>query len=301
METGIELNYQHLHYFWTVAREGSMTRAARRLRRSQPTVSAQVRALEQALGHSLFDRVGRRVELTEAGRLVRGYAAEIFELGQEMSATLAGQPADRPVRLAVGIADHLPKLLVARLLSPVLSGARPAKLVALEGRTDALLANLVRHELDLVLADAPPPSGAGLRVFSQKLGTSSIVLMASPKAAARYRRHFPRSLDGAPVLLPGPTSGLRRSLEAWFLQTGIRPFIAAECDDSALLKVLGSSGAGIFPVPAVIAAAVSREHGARKIGEARGVSESYYAITLERRIQNPAVAALLESTRRELG
>lgn len=300
MEPSGWLNYQHLHYFWIAAREGSVTGAARRLHRSQPTVSAQVRALEDAIGTRLFERVGRRVELTEAGRIALDYAEEIFGLGRELGATLAGRPTGRPIRLAVGIADTLPKRLVASLLEPAIRGERNVCLIAREGRPELLVADLARHELDLVLADALPQPVPGRRVTAHALGRSPIIFMGPRRVAARLKGRFPRSLDGAPILLPGPASGLRRTLEAWFAERNLHPRITAECDDSALLKELGTSGGGLFPVPAAIAAPLARERGLRVIGEAEGVTESYVAITQARRIEHPAVRDLLACARRLL-
>lgn len=300
MEPSGWLNYQHLHYFWVAAREGSVTAAARRLHRSQPTVSAQVRALEDAVGARLFERVGRRVELTEEGRIALEYAEEIFGLGRELGATLAGRPTGRPIRLAVGIADTLPKRLVAALLEPVIRGERSVRLVAREGRPDLLVADLARHDLDLVLADAVSQPMHGMRVSAHALGRSPIVFMGPRRVVARLRGRFPRSLDGAPLLLPGPASGLRRTLEAWFTERKLHPRVAAECDDSALLKELGASGGGLFPVPAAIAAPLARELGLRVVGEAEGVTESYVAITPTRRIEHPAIRDLLAAARRLL-
>jgi LysR family transcriptional activator of nhaA len=294
------LNYHHLLYFWVVAREGSIARATKQLRLAQPTISGQIRRLEEALGEKLFSRQGRSLRLTEIGRVVYRYADEIFGLGRELQDTLRGAPAGRPLNLVVGVADVVPKLIARRLLEPALRLAEPVRLVCREDKPDRLLADLALHELDLVLADAPVSPSLRIRAFSHLLGECHVVFLAVPALAAAHRRGFPRSLDGAPLLLPTENTMLRRSLDAWFTSHGIRPRIAGEFEDSALLKEFGQTGLGIFPVSSVIAKEIQAQYQVRPVGRLRDVRERYYAISVERRLQHPAVVAISEEARQKL-
>jgi LysR family transcriptional activator of nhaA len=294
------LNYHHLLYFYTVAREGSVTRAAQRLRLAQPTLSGQIRKLEAQFDEKLFERQGRNLVLTEMGRIVYRYAEEIFSLGRELTDTLRGQPSRRPARLAVGISDAVPKLVTHRLLEPVLALPEPVRLVLREGKTDDLLAVLAVQGFDLVIADAPLGPHVKVRAFNHLLGESSVTFFAASELARRHRRGFPRSLDGAPMLLPAENTALRRALEQWFESTGVRPRIVAEIEDTALLKAFGQRGAGIFPSPEVLSAEVRRQYRVERVGSAGDVRERFYAITVERRIKHPAVAAITASAQREL-
>lgn len=294
------LNYHHLLYFWTIVREGGVARAAQKLRLAQPTVSGQIRVLEGALGEKLFERSGRRLVTTEVGKLVFRYADEIFGLGQELTDVLRGRPAGRPVRLAVGIADVVPKIVAHRLLEPALQMPEPVRLEVREDTHERLLAELALHHLDLVLTDAPVGPSTRVRAFNHLLGETAVDLFAVPRLAARLRSGFPRSLDGAPMLLPAPETALRRALEAWFESLGVRPRVVAEFDDSALLKVFGQRGAGVLAAPAAIAAEIRSMHGLMSLGRAGRIREHYYAISVERRLQHPAVLAISDSARRRL-
>lgn len=294
------LNYHHLLYFWTVVREGGVARAAHKLRLAQPTVSGQLRLLESALGEKLLERSGRRLVLTEVGRLVHRYADEIFGLGQELADVLRGRPGGRPVRLTVGIADVVPKLIAHRLLTPALRLPDPVRLEVREDSHERLLGELAVHGLDLVITDAPVAPATRVRAFNHLLGDTPVSLFATPRMAARLRRDFPRSLDGAPMLLPSPHTALRRGLEAWFDAVGVRPRVVAELDDSALIKVFGQQGLGVVPAPEAIASAIRRMYGIVPIGRAGKLRESYYAISVERRLVHPAVRAISDSARKEV-
>jgi LysR family transcriptional activator of nhaA len=294
------LNYHHLLYFYTTAREGSVARACTVLHLTQPTISAQIRTLEQSLGERLFERRGRGLALTETGHFVYRYAEEIFGLGRELQDTLAGRPSGRPLRLRVGVADGLPKLITYRILQPAFRAAEPIHVVCREGTPARLLADLAVHALDVVLVDAPPPAGASVRVFSHLLGESGVTLFGAPELAGRYRRRFPRSLEGAPILLPAPESTLRHSLEQWLDGEGIRPVVRGEIDDSAVLKVFGAAGVGIFAAPTVIEADVRRQYGVRVIGRVPVIRERFYAVSTERRLRHPAVAVISQAARAEL-
>jgi len=294
------LNYHHLLYFWVVAREGSIARASARLRLAQPTISGQIRALENSLGEKLFARSGRNLMLTEVGRVVSRYADDIFGLGRELMDTLKDRPIGRPVRFLVGVADVLPKLITYRLLEPALRLPEPLLIICREDHPDRLLADLSVHELDVVLSDAPIGPTVKVRAFSHLLGECGVSFFGAARLAARYRRGFPRSLDGAPFLFPADNTTLRRSLDQWFDSQGIRPRVVGEFQDSALLKVFGQAGAGVFPAPSAIEAEVQRQHGVRLIGRLEQVRERFYAISVERKIRHPAVVAISEAARRKM-
>jgi len=297
--TANTLNFHHLRYFWAVARSGSLARASRELHVTPQTVSTQLRELEESMEVVLFDRSARRLALTEAGRRVFSYADEIFSIGQELVATL-GSGDTAPERLVVGIADVVPKLVAHRLIEPALSLDQPVRVVCREGPTTQLLADLSVHELDVVLSDSPIPPGVRVRAFNHLLGECGVTLMAAASIAPRYRRGFPKSLDGAPFLLPQPSTAMRQSLDRWFADHHIRPLTAGEFDDSALLKVFGQSGAGVFAIPSVIESEVRRQYRAVRVGIARGVVERFYAISVQRKIHHPAVATIRDTARSTL-
>jgi len=286
------LNYHHLLYFWTVARHGSISKAAVELRLAQPTISSQLRALEENIGEKLFYRSGRRLLLTDVGQAVFGYADEIFSLGREMMDMLRGNPAGRPIRLVVGIADALPKLIAYRLLSPALEMSEALRVVCREDHPDRLLAQLAIHQLDVVLSDAPAPPSVRVRAYNHLLGECGVAFFAAPSIAGKYTRGFPNSLAGAPFLLPSENSSLRRSLEQWLRDRNITLGVTSEFDDSALLKVFGQAGAGVFAAPIAIEAEVCRQFRVRTIGRVEDIRERFYAITVDKRLRNPAVAAI---------
>ncbi len=294
------MNYHHLLYFWAVAKEGSVTRAAARLRLAQPTVTAQIRVLEQSIGDRLFSRVGRTLVLTDVGRLVYRYADEIFALGRELTDALEGRPVGRPMRFNVGIADQLPKLIAFRLLQPALDMPEKVEIVCHEDRPDRLLSRLSSHELDLVLSDAPVSPVLHVRAYHHLLGSCGISFFAAGKTAARLRPGFPRSLDGTRLLVPFEHTSLRRSLQHWFDDLSIRPLIAGEFQDSALMKIFGQAGMGVFPGPTVIEDEIRRHYGVALVGRSDAVVERYYAISVERRLKNPAVVAISEAARGRL-
>ncbi len=294
------LNYHHLLYFYLVAREGGLLPASEKLRLAQSTVSGQIRALEEALGEKLFVRSGRRLVMTEIGRHVFRYAEEIFSLGQELQDSLKGRPGGRPIALNVGVADAVPKLVAQRILEPALRLPEAVRLVCREGKPERLLAELAVYGLDVILSDAPIPPSVRIRAFSHVLGECGIVFFGVAALAEAHRRQFPRSLDGAPMLLPTENTALRRSLDQWFAKEGVRPRVVGEFDDSALLKVFGQSGAGIFPAHSVIAEEVRRQHQVQPIGRTDEVRERFYAISVERRLKHPAVVALTAEARAKL-
>lgn len=290
------LNYHHLLYFWLVVKEGGVAKAAARLRLSHPTVSAQVHTLEEQMGEKLLVKKGRQLVLTEMGTVVFGYAEEIFTLGRELMETVRGQPSDRPARLRVGVAQVVPKLIAKRLLEPVLTQG-PVHLLCREDATERLLADLARHELDVVISDSPLPAGSATRAFNHLLGECGVTIVATSTLAKRLRRGFPGSLHGAPVLLPSAETTLRRSLDRWFDEHGIVPSVVGEFDDSALMKAFGQDGVGVMPVPTAVEGAVGRQYGLRVVGRIPAIRERFFAISIERRIRHPAVLTICESAR----
>jgi LysR family transcriptional activator of nhaA len=301
MICGMEwLNYHHLLYFWVVAREGSIARASEQLHLTQATISGQIRTLEEVLGEKLFSRPGRNLVLTDVGRMVLRYADEIFTLGRELMDTLKGRPTGRPVRLVVGVVDVLPKLIAHRLLEPAFELVEPVRVICREGKHDHLVAQLAVHELDLVLTDAPIGSTVKVRAFNHLLGECGVTIFGSAPLVAKYRRSFPRLLNGAPFLLPTDNTTLRRSLDQWFEAEGIRPTVVGEFEDSALLKVLGQSGKGLFAAPSVIEAEVRSQYRVQVVGRVEAVRERFYAISVERKLKNPAAVAISEAARQKL-
>jgi LysR family transcriptional activator of nhaA len=289
------LNYHHLRYFWTVAKEGSLARAAAKLHVSQPSISEQIRELEGAFGEKLFRREGRSNKLTDAGQVVFGYADEIFALGRELMNAVKQRPGTRKLRLNVGVADSFPKLVTNEILKPVFTMPQAVHVVCREGKMEDLLAQLAAHRLDLVLSDEPAPSSANFKVFSHALGESSITLCAEAKLAAKLKRNFPKSLNDAPALLPAENTALRRSLETWFRAHNVRPNVVAEFDDLALMKVMAAEGRGFIAVPTVaLKEAVSR-YQFRSLGQATACHVQFHAITAERRIVHPAVQVVTKS------
>lgn len=290
------LNFNHLHYFWVVAREGSMTRAAERLGVAIQTVSGQLSLLEKSLGKALFASQGRGLTLTEAGRTALGYADQIFQLAEGLQDALSASEGTPRLRLRAGISDGLPKLLAFRLLSAVQSMPDGVRLVCDEDEFEDLLADLALHRLDVVLTDRPAPAGSNLKVFSTHLGDFPVGLFAIPALAARYGDGFPGSLNGAPLLLPSRHNLLRGRIDRWLEAAGVKPDVVGEFEDSALLNIFGRSGGGLFPAPLALADEVAEQLGATRVGVLEGVHEQIYAISSERRIRHPAVEALCASS-----
>lgn len=294
------LNYHHLRYFHAVALEGGVTAAAEKLNVSQPSVSTQLRQLEEDLGQQLFERTGRGMSLTAEGKVVLDYADEIFRLGRELQETALGRLQGRPLRLVVGLAATLPNLVAFQLLTPAFGLREPVRVVLKENRTDRLLADLATHEVDLVLADIPIPPTANVRAFNHPLGASPIDILGPPLLAHQVRDGFPRSLHGRPFLLPTEGYALRRSVEDWFARHDIQPRIVAEIEDVDLINVLGEAGAGMFAAPTIIVHDTRVRYAVEVVGRAEGIKEQFFAITADRRIKNPAVVAITESARTDL-
>ncbi|MCC7199302.1 MAG: transcriptional activator NhaR [Gammaproteobacteria bacterium] len=294
------LNYTHLHYFWTVIREGGIAPAARALHLTPQTVSGQIKLLEAQLGCPLFAKQGRRLVPTEAGQLAFGYAEEIFAKGLEMLGSLHGhRPAGmRP--LTIGIADGVPKLVTWKVAEPLLSGPDPFRVICHEGSLRSLLADLAGHRVDLVLSTSTIPPDAPVKAYSHLLGQSEIGFFAPQPLARRLRKGFPASLHGAPLLMPGARSASRRMLEDWLHRNGVTPRVVGEFDDSALLKTFAQHGAGAFAAPLAIEDEIVRQFRVTRVGDATGIVARFYAISTERRIKHPGVAIITERARSDL-
>lgn len=290
------LNFHHLYYFWVVAKEGGITRAAERLGLAVQTISTQLNLLEQSIGKVLLTQQGRRLVLTEAGRTALAYADQIFLLGEQMQGALAEADGGQTMRLTVGLSDSLPKLVAYRLLTAVLHLPQRVKLVCYDGSFDVLLADLALHKLDVVLTDRPVLTGTSLRVFSHLLSEDEMMLFGAPALAKKYCRNFPAGLHGAPLLLPTRNNAIRGRLDQWFESKEVRPDLIGEFEDSALLMTFGRSGLGMFPAPSALAADIEAQYGALPVGEFADVREQFYAISNERKIKHPAVEAILSAS-----
>jgi len=291
------LNYQHLLYFWSVVRTGSLTRACEELALSAPTISMQLRTLEERLGEKLLAKSGRALVPTEVGRMVFSYADEIFGLGQDLLEALDHRPTARPLRLVVGTDDVVPKEIAYRILKPTLALKRPVRIVCREGTLERLVAGLALHEVDVVLSDAPVTPSLNVRAYNHSLGTCEVLWMATPTLAKTLRRAFPRSLDGVPVLLPTDDTAIRRALDQWLGKQEVRPVMIGEFEDYAMLREFARSGHGFAPVPSILEEQFRKEYGVARIGVATGVKAEFYAISVERKIKNPAVVEMIEQGR----
>lgn len=291
------LNYQHLHYFWVVARAPSLTAAARQLRLAPSTVSTQIKALEGALGQQLFERRARKMLLTEHGRVVLAYADDIFALGEELIDAALSQAGPRHVhRFRVGISNNLPKLVAYRLLEGACSLENyPIHLVCTQDKGDALVSQLIAHRLDLVLTDRAVGLASDARVESRLLGDCAVSLMGAPRLATRYFSDFPHSLEGAPLLLPDMDTTMRPLIEDHLQSLGVRPRVVAEFGDSALLKSFGQAGMGIFPIPSLVVDQVAAQYGVTEIGRFDAVRERFFAAFQPGRASHPAVQAVIQT------
>ena len=294
------LNYKHLHYFWAVAKAGGIARAGERLHLTPQTVSGQLSLFEKLLGYELFTRVGRRLELSEAGRVLLSYADEIFTLGEELEGVMRHPTQGRMPQFRVGVSDAVPKSVAYRLLEPAVHLPQPPCIVCREGKLANLLSELAVHRLDLVIADSPMPATVSIKGFSHLLGESEVSFFATTRLARKHKGSFPQCLDGAPMLLPGEDAAVRARLIQWFEKLQVHPRIVGEFDDGALLKAFGKVGVGIFAAPSVIAKEVRLQYGVVAIGDTGVVTEQFYAISVERRLTHPAVVAISSAARQQL-
>jgi LysR family transcriptional regulator, transcriptional activator of nhaA len=294
------LNYNHLYYFWTVAREGSIKRASEILHLTPQTISGQLKLLEESVGEPLFNRVGRRLVLSDSGKVVKQYADEIFSLGAELANRVRDKSAINTLELNVGIVNSIAKLIAYQLVSPALAMEESFRVICHESKLEDLLADLSIHQLDLVLSDRPMPIGLGVKAFNHFLGVSPVSFFAAESIASGYQKNFPESLDNAPVLLPLKNSPLRLQLDEWFDEKNLHPRIIAEFEDSALLKAFGSVARGIFPAPKVISKEIEAMYNAVEIGSVPQISESFYAISHERKLKHSAVSIICEKAKLHL-
>ncbi|MGD9170341.1 MAG: transcriptional activator NhaR [Candidatus Thiodiazotropha sp.] len=296
----LKLNLKHLRYFWAVASHGTIVQAAEALFITPQTISGQLRELESQIGSELFRKEGRRLVLTETGRLVFSYADEMFRLGIELQDVLSGRTQGTAITLKVGVAMVVPKLLAYRVLEPVLQMQEPVKLICHEAPLVDLLADLSVHKLDMVLADSPINPALNIRAYNHALGESGITFFAAPKLARRLRTDFPQSLDGANMLMPGSGSSLRRNLEIWFQRHQIEPVVVAEFEDRALMKTFGERGSGVFTSPAAVEQDVIDKYSVKVVGRSDEISESFYVISPERHIKHPAINTITQAAKSEL-
>lgn len=292
-----QINFKHLHYFWMVAKHGSIARASEILHLTPQTISGQLSLFEEVQGVALFRKQGRQLELTDAGQMVLSYAEEIFALGQELQEVLQQGLTQRHLPFRVGISDAVPKAVAYRLLEPALSLPQTLRLNCREGKLEPLLAELATHKLDIVLSDSPLPAQINIRGYSHFLGQSSLSFFARQDLLQRYPGDFPQCLNGAPFLLPGRDAAMRARLLQWFEQQNIQPQIMGEFDDSALMKAFGEAGVGFFAMPDVISDRVERDYQLLKVGHTEHLCEQFYAISAQRKLTHPAVLAISSETK----
>ncbi|MBX8475484.1 transcriptional activator NhaR [Pseudomonas cichorii] len=294
------LNYRQLHYFWVVARTGSIVRACEQLNLTPQTISGQISLFEETLGVDLFRRVGRQLELTEAGRLALPYAEQMFQLGNELETMLRSQPDEQQILFRIGVADVVPKSIVYRLIAPTMELDESIRITCREDKLERLLADLAIQKLDMVISDSPMPPHLDIKGYNQKLGECSVSFFATQGVAESLWGDFPQCMHGAPLLIPGQDTVVRGRLMRWFAEQKIQPRIIGEFDDSALMKAFGKSGSGVFVAPSVIADEVQGQYDVKIIGHTESVTESFYAITVERKVKHPGIVAITESARNKL-
>ncbi|MFN0040868.1 MAG: transcriptional activator NhaR [Burkholderiales bacterium] len=295
------MNLKHLQYFWRVAKSGSMVRASAQLHLTPQTLSGQIKLLEDNLGTALFAKSGRNLELTDAGRLAYGYAQDIFALGAELEGTMRNLPSGgRPAVFRVGVADAVPKTISHYLIEPATRLAEPVRIVCREGRLDSLLSQIAAHRLDLVIADAPIPPSVSVRAYNHRLGESGMSFFAARKLLKTLKAPFPACLDGAPMLIPGDRAAIRPRLDRWREDHGLKFQVVGEFDDSALMKTFGKSGMGIFVGPSVLEAEIKSQYNVEAVGRTKEIVEEFFAISVERRVTHPCVAAITEAAKHRL-
>lgn len=294
------LNYNHLQYFWAVAREGSIAKASESLHLTPQTISGQLKLLDDAVGQPLFNRVGRRLVLSDMGHVVFEYADEIFSVGAELASVVRGNQMSGPTSLSVGIVSSLPKLIAERIVAPAMMAEQPIRVRCHEASLEQLLSELAVHKLDIVLSDQQVPDGLGIKAYNHRLGESGMSFFAQRKQARSYRPRFPASLNNAPMLLPSQHSALRRRLDDWFENHDLSPQIAGEFDDSALLKAFGEAGVGLFAAPTVIEEEIGRMYRMAVVGRTDEIKEHFYAISPERRLKHSSVVMITDTARADL-
>jgi LysR family transcriptional activator of nhaA len=286
-------NYRHLYYFWVVAKEGSMSKAAERLDMAIQTISAQVHELEKSLGYLLFKPAGRGIALTESGFAALEIADQIFSIGEKLPEAVRDAAKSPKIKITVGVSDGLPKLVTRQLLEPILKH-KDAQLIAHEGKFEDLLADLALHRLDIVLADRPAPNNKNLNVYSEELTRTSMAWYSPKQFLKNAKKNFPHCLNELPILLPTPHSTVRLLIDQWFSKHGITPNIVGEFEDSALLKTFAASGLGVFPAGKLIEKDLKETYGIELLGDCDDIYEYFYAIRSEKKIQHPLVQAIIK-------
>lgn len=295
------INYKHLHYFWVVASEGSIARAAEKLCITPQTISGQLSLLEANIGQALFGRIGRRLRLTETGRLVLRYADEIFELGNELGEVLRGAPLVGASEFIISAASAIPKTIVHKIIEPALKLSEDVSLLCKEGPVEAILGELAMHEVDMVLTDTPLSSAFSLKAYNHYLGQSDLSFFAAPELVSSLTNvaNFPACLNDAPMLIPTKQNAIRQQFDRWCTDARIFPVLRGQYDDSALMKCFGRSGFGIFFMPTIIEDEVIQSYKVEKIGQLSDIKQKFYAISAERKVTHPAVSAICHSARDE--
>lgn len=294
------LNYKHLHYFWIVAHAGSIAKASERLHITPQTISAQITTLEARLGVPLFERAGRGLTLTQTGKIALQYADEIFELGQELGDVLRGGPTLGPIEFVVSAASAVPKTIVYKIVEPALTLDSNINLICKEGPVESILADLAVHKVDIVISDQPIPNAFSIKAFNHKLGGCGVTFFAAPALAKTLKGTFPDNLNNAPMILPTVQYGIRKQFDLWAKEREIYPQVSGQFDDSALLMSFGERGMGIFFMPSIIAAEVCKSFRVKIVGQTNDITNSFYAISAERKVRHPAVVAICEAARESL-
>ena len=295
------MNFKHLHYFWVTAKAGGIMRAGEQLHTTPQTLSGQIKLLEDWLGHKLFRKSGRNLELTDDGRVALGYADQIFSLGAELEAVVREARGGRRVLdFRVGVADSVAKSVAYRLLEPALSVAEPVRLICSEGKFPDLLAQLALQRLDLVIADDPMSRRMSVKAFNHPLGSTTMSFFAAPQLKAQLKGAFPQCLNGMPMLIQGAAASVRQQLEGWLTQHQVHPRIVGEFDDGALMTAFGREGRGVFMAPSVLEAETVAQFGVEVIGRTDELVEEFFAVSIERRITHPCVVAITDAARAQL-
>ena len=295
------MNFKHLHYFWAAAKAGGIVRAGEQLHISPQTLSGQIKLLEERLGCALFRKAGRGLELTDEGRLALGYADQIFALGAELEGKVGkARTGEQPLDFQVGIADAVPKAIAYRLLEPALAVSAHVRLICHEGKFQDLLGQLAVHRLDLVIADEPMSRQVSVKAFNHLLGATEMSFFAAPALKRTLTGPFPQCLDGAPMLLQGSWSAMRQRFDFWLAMHKLHPRVIGEFDDAALMKAFGGEGRGVFMTPTVLESETSAQYGVRVVGRTSELIEEFYAVSVERRITHPCVAAITDAAREQL-
>jgi LysR family transcriptional activator of nhaA len=293
------MNFKHLHYFWVAAKAGGVMRAGEQLHTTPQTLSGQIKLLEERLGRRLFRKSGRKLELTDDGRVALRYADEIFALGGELESAMREKRGGgmQVLEFRVGIEDSVAKSVAYRLLEPALALAEPVRLICTEGRFDDLLAQLALHRMDLVIADEPLSNRLSVKAFNHALGSSAMSFFAAPALAGTLAGDFPACLNGVPMLIPGASTSVRPQFETWLTRHQLHPRVVGEFDDGALMKAFGRQGRGVFISPSVVEGETVAQYGVEVVGRTAELSEHFYAISVERRITHPGVAAITAAAR----